>query len=208
MNKIVELCATTSQEGLEQEREIDFSYFVPALAGFEPICFSSVANGVSRCVMSKPLFRALKIRLPIKFGTSPIPAWYQAGGRFDGLRQEHDTRRDDRTYQQQFQKHIITLEDPIEYVFEDNQCIEQREGAGHAVLHHAPKHATTDPDIIMIGEMRDSTALRSDAADTGHLVLSTLHTTNAAQSVNRILTFSKLTNGSKFEGNSREHCKR
>src|SRR5437899_2684361 len=93
-------------------------------------------------------------------------------------------------------KHVITLEDPIEYVFEDNQCvIEQREvGLDTLSFHHALKHILRqDPDIIMIGEMRDALSFSTamSAADTGHLVLSTVHTTNAAQSVNRILDFFK-----------------
>jgi twitching motility protein PilT len=95
-----------------------------------------------------------------------------------------------------FKKHIITLEDPIEYVFEDNQCVvEQREvgldtlSFGHALVHVLRQ----DPDIIMIGEMRDSISFTAamSAADTGHLVLSTLHTTNASQSIGRILDFFK-----------------
>ena len=95
-----------------------------------------------------------------------------------------------------FKKHIITLEDPIEYVFEDNQSvIEQREiGLDTLSFHHALKHVLRqDPDIIMIGEMRDdiSFAAAMSAADTGHLVLSTLHTTTAAQSITRILDFFK-----------------
>src|SRR5664279_4385876 len=90
-----------------------------------------------------------------------------------------------------FKKHIITLEDPIEYVFEDNQSvIEQREiGLDTRTFHHALVHVLRqDPDIIMVGEMRDdiSFAAAMSAAETGHLVLSTLHTTNASQSVNRI----------------------
>src|SRR6202030_2321147 len=92
--------------------------------------------------------------------------------------------------------HVITLEDPIEYVFEDNQSVcEQREvGLDTLSFHHALKHILRqDPDIIMIGEMRDSTSFSAamSAADTGHLVLSTLHTTNASQSVGRILDFFK-----------------
>ena len=95
-----------------------------------------------------------------------------------------------------FKKHIITLEDPIEYVFEDNQSvIEQREvGLDTMSFHHALKHVLRqDPDIIMVGEMRDdiSFAAAMSAADTGHLVLSTLHTTTAAQSITRILDFFK-----------------
>jgi twitching motility protein PilT len=95
-----------------------------------------------------------------------------------------------------FKKHIITLEDPIEYIFEDNQSvIEQREvGLDTLSFHHALKHILRqDPDIIMIGEMRDAISFTAamSAADTGHLVLSTLHTTNASQSINRILDFFK-----------------
>jgi twitching motility protein PilT len=81
-------------------------------------------------------------------------------------------------------------------VFEDNQCVvEQREvGLDTLSFHHALKHVLRqDPDIIMIGEMRDAISFTAamSAADTGHLVLSTLHTTNASQSVNRILDFFK-----------------
>jgi twitching motility protein PilT len=95
-----------------------------------------------------------------------------------------------------FKKHIITLEDPIEFVFEDNQCvIEQREvGLDTQSFHHALKNVLRqDPDIIMLGEMRDAISFGAamSAADTGHLVLSTLHTTTAAQSVTRILDFFK-----------------
>jgi twitching motility protein PilT len=91
-------------------------------------------------------------------------------------------------------KHIVTLEDPIEYVFEDNQSvIEQREvGLDTLTFEEGLKHVLRqDPDVIMIGEMRDSTSFTAAmaAADTGHLVLSTLHTTNASQAVSRILDF-------------------
>jgi twitching motility protein PilT len=104
-----------------------------------------------------------------------------------------------------FKKHIITLEDPIEYVFEDNQSVvEQREvGLDTLSFHHALKHILRqDPDIIMIGEMRDSVSFSTamSAADTGHLVLSTLHTTNASQSVSRILDF--------FKADEREQVRR
>jgi twitching motility protein PilT len=104
-----------------------------------------------------------------------------------------------------FKKHIITLEDPIEYVFEDNQCVvEQREvGLDTLSFHHALKHVLRqDPDIIMIGEMRDSISFTAamSAADTGHLVLSTLHTTNSAQSISRILDF--------FKADEREQIRR
>jgi twitching motility protein PilT len=93
-------------------------------------------------------------------------------------------------------KHIITLEDPIEYVFPDKESvIEQREvGLDSITFHNGLKNVLRqDPDIIMIGEMRDDISFSAamSAADTGHLVLSTLHTTNAAQSITRILDFFK-----------------
>src|SRR5690606_14604653 len=86
--------------------------------------------------------------------------------------------------------------DPIEFVFEDKESvIEQREiGLDTLSFPVGLKHILRqDPDIIMIGEMRDAISFQAamSAADTGHLVLSTLHTTNAAQSVTRILDFFK-----------------
>ena len=91
-----------------------------------------------------------------------------------------------------YRKHIITLEDPIEYSFSSNKClIEQRElGQDMPSFGSGLKHALRqDPDIILVGEMRDleTTALAISAAETGHLVLSTLHTVNASQTVERII---------------------
>jgi twitching motility protein PilT len=91
-----------------------------------------------------------------------------------------------------YRKHIITLEDPIEYSFQSNKCLlEQRElGADMPSFASGLKHALRqDPDIILVGEMRDleTTALAISAAETGHLVLSTLHTVNASQTVERII---------------------
>lgn len=93
---------------------------------------------------------------------------------------------------QRYRKHIITLEDPVEYVFESKQCVlEQRElGQDMPSFASGLKHALRqDPDIILVGEMRDleTTALAISAAETGHLVLSTLHTCNASQTVERII---------------------
>ena len=93
---------------------------------------------------------------------------------------------------ERYRKHIITLEDPVEYVFESQQSlIEQRElGADMPSFGSGLKHALRqDPDIILVGEMRDldTTALAISAAETGHLVLSTLHTVDASQTVERII---------------------
>ena len=91
-----------------------------------------------------------------------------------------------------YRKHIITLEDPVEYRLVSKKClIEQRElGQDMPSFASGLKHALRqDPDIILVGEMRDleTTALAISAAETGHLVLSTLHTVNASQTVERII---------------------
>jgi twitching motility protein PilT len=88
--------------------------------------------------------------------------------------------------------HIITIEDPIEFTHEDINCvISQRE-----IGHDSPSFATAlraalreDPDVILVGEMRDpeTMSVALHAAETGHLVFSTLHTLNAAETVNRII---------------------
>jgi twitching motility protein PilT len=89
---------------------------------------------------------------------------------------------------------IITIEDPIEFVHRDNKSrINQREvGPDTASFEQALRRVLRqDPDVILVGEIRDiqtlDTALK--AADTGHLVFSTLHTTDATQTINRILSF-------------------
>jgi twitching motility protein PilT len=89
-------------------------------------------------------------------------------------------------------EHIITLEDPIEYIFEPKGChITQREVHTHtrsfgAALRGALRE---DPDVIMVGEMRDleTISLAITAAETGHLVLGTLHTSNASRTLDRML---------------------
>lgn len=93
-----------------------------------------------------------------------------------------------------FTRHVITIEDPIEYEFQDNMCVfEQREvGLDTCSFQSALIHALRqDPDIIMVGEMRDRASFETSlqAADTGHLVLSTVHAANASQVIGRILDF-------------------
>ncbi|MEO0453818.1 MAG: PilT/PilU family type 4a pilus ATPase [Verrucomicrobiota bacterium] len=88
--------------------------------------------------------------------------------------------------------HIITLEDPIEYVHESIQCqMTQREIHSHTESFATALRASLrqDPDIIMVGEMRDleTISLAITAAETGHLVLATLHTSNAARTMQRLL---------------------
>lgn len=89
-------------------------------------------------------------------------------------------------------KNIITIEDPIEFLFSNKKCIIRQRDLGddtrsfHIALVNALRH---DPDVIMIGEMRDllTISIAVSAAETGHLVLGTLHTIDAAQSIDRIV---------------------
>jgi twitching motility protein PilT len=90
------------------------------------------------------------------------------------------------------QGHLITIEDPIEYAFVSNKsCIEQREiGSDVPTFESGLRHALRqDPDVILVGEMRDleTTSAAITAAETGHLVFSTLHTVNAPQTIERII---------------------
>ena len=89
-------------------------------------------------------------------------------------------------------KHIITIEDPIEFVHKDKGCILNQRSLGQDTLSFdkALRAALReDPDIILVGEMRDreTVELALHAADTGHLVFSTLHTIDAKETVNRII---------------------
>jgi len=90
------------------------------------------------------------------------------------------------------ESHIVTIEDPIEYVHEHKNClITQREvGSDTKTFPNALKYAMRqDPDIILIGEMRDQETIAAalTIAETGHLVFATLHTPDAPQSINRII---------------------
>ncbi len=89
---------------------------------------------------------------------------------------------------------IVTVEDPIEFLHRDvRSIVSQREvGADTHSFHDALRHVLRqDPDVIMLGEIRDRPSMETvlKAADTGHLVLSTLHTADAAQTIGRIISF-------------------
>jgi twitching motility protein PilT len=201
------ICPAHLKKRLEQEREVDFSYYVPGIGRFRTNLFQqrgSWALAMRHVKTIVPSFDDLGLLPQIKkIAEAPRGIILLAGTTGSGKSTtlaamvEHVNAN--------FKKHIVTLEDPIEYVFEDNQCvIEQREvGLDTLSFHHALKHVLRqDPDIIMVGEMRDAVSFTAamSAADTGHLVLSTVHTTNASQSVNRILDF--------FKADEREQVRR
>jgi twitching motility protein PilT len=89
-------------------------------------------------------------------------------------------------------KHIITLEDPIEFVHRDKKCLINQRSIGqdsNSFRDALPAALREDPDIILVGEMRDTETidLALHAANTGHLVFSTLHTLDAKETINRVI---------------------
>ena len=197
MNNVVEkMVPPHARKKLEEDREVDFSYFEPGVGRFRTNVFQqkgSYALAMRYVKTQVPSFEELGL-LPVlkEIAGSPRGIVLIAGTTGSGKSTtlaamlEHINAN--------FKKHIVTLEDPIEFVFEDNQSvIEQREiGLDTMSFQHGLKHVLRqDPDIIMVGEMRDAVSFTAamQAADTGHLVLSTLHTQNSAQSIGRILDF-------------------
>jgi twitching motility protein PilT len=199
MNSIVEQVTPTHlRQKLQQEREIDFSYFVPGIGRFRTNLFQQRGRWCFAMRFVKtlvPSFDELGLLPQVRrIAEAPRGIVLVAGS--TGCGKSTTLAAMVEHLNSNFKKHIITIEDPIEYVFEDNQSIiEQREvGLDTLSFHHALTLVLRqDPDVIVIGEMRDAVSFTAamSAADTGHLVLSTLHTTNAAQSVSRILDFFK-----------------
>ena len=208
LNQVVDTITPAHlKKRLEEEREVDFSYYVPDVGRFRTNLFQQrgqwalAMRHVKNQVAS---FEELGLLEQIKTIAEEhrgiiLVAGSTGSGKSTTLAAmlEHINAN--------FKRHVITLEDPIEFVFEDNQCvIEQREvGLDTMSFHHALKHVLRqDPDIIMLGEMRDDVTFGAamSAADTGHLVISTLHTTTAAQSITRILDF--------FKADEREQVRR
>jgi len=208
MNKIVEAITPVHlKKRLDEEREIDFSYFISEVGRFRTNLFQQRSQwclAMRYVKTSVPGFDELGLLPQIKaVAESPRGIVLVAGA--TGCGKSTTLAAMIEHINSNFKKHIITLEDPVEFAFEDNQSVvEQREiGLDTLSYHHALKYILRqDPDIIMIGEMRDniSFAAAMSAADTGHLVLSTLHTTTAALSVSRILDF--------FQADEREQIRR
>jgi len=181
-------------ETLEQTKGLDFSYDVPGLARFRANIVHQrkgydavfrIINTQVRTMEELGLPEALKVLTQYNNGLVLITGTVGCGKSttLAAMVQEVNMKRKD---------HIITLEDPIEYVFQPAGCqITQREVHAHTESFSTALRASLreDPDVIMVGEMRDleTIQLAITASETGHLVLATLHTSNAARTLDRIL---------------------
>jgi twitching motility protein PilT len=178
----------------EHEQEIDIAYSLSGVSRFRVNCFQqrNAYGAVMRAIphVIKPLHELGIPNQIARFAAMPRGLVLVTGPTGSGktttlaslLDLANRTRRD----------HIVTIEDPIEFLHQHNRClVNQREvGVDTAGFAEALKRVLRqDPDIILVGELRDletvSTALT--AAETGHLVLATLHTQSAAQTIDRVI---------------------
>ena len=179
---------------LREGREIDIGYGVPGVGRFRVNVFLAVdaIRAVMRTIPSStPGFEQLTLppalsRLAMERRGLVLVTGITGSGKSTTLAAIVDYMNHQRN------DHIITIEDPIEYVHDDIRCtITQRE-VGHDTASFAVALRAAlreDPDVILVGEMRDpeTMAVALHAAETGHLVLSTLHTLNATETINRIV---------------------
>src|SRR5215212_3629035 len=183
-------------EAFRNEREVDFSYSVPGVARFRVNAF--VQRGSVSLVCRAIPFQIKTSEELLLPAVIPDIADEERGlilmtgttgsGKSTTLAAMIDHINSG------YAKHIVTIEDPVEFLHRDKlSIINQREvGEDTASFARALRRVLRqDPDVILVGEMRDEETVRTalSAAETGHLVLSTIHTVDAAESVNRIIDF-------------------
>jgi twitching motility protein PilT len=187
----------SKREGFKNQQEIDTAYELPGIGRFRVNIFrqrgyigfvfrhieSQIPNFTELNLPSEPLMKLASMQRGLVLVTGVT-----GSGKSTTLAAiiNHINTN--------FNKHIVTVEDPIEFVYKDKKSIiNQREiGIDTSDFHTALKHVVRQsPDVILIGEMRDRETMEAaiSAAETGHLVFSTLHTVNAQQTVERIINF-------------------
>jgi twitching motility protein PilT len=183
-------------EAFRSEREVDFSYSVPGVARFRVNAF--VQRGSVSLVC-----RAIPFEIKTADELMLPPVIDEIADEERGLILLTGTTGSGKSttlaamidhINTSYAKHIVTIEDPVEFLHRDKKSIiNQREvGEDTASFARALRRVLRqDPDVILVGEMRDEETVRTalSAAETGHLVLSTIHTVDAAESVNRIIDF-------------------
>ncbi|MBM3666797.1 MAG: type IV pilus twitching motility protein PilT [Actinobacteria bacterium] len=180
----------------EEEGEVDFSYELPGVARFRVSAFRQ-RGAVSIAMRAIPF----SVKTIDELGLPPVVrrlaeeprgiillTGTTGSGKSTTLAAMIDHINSTRA------RHIVTMEDPVEYLHRDKlSIINQREvGSDTKSFGKAMRRVLRqDPDVILIGEMRDEETVRTalSAAETGHLVLSTLHTLDATETINRIIDF-------------------
>jgi twitching motility protein PilT len=183
-----------SLEEFDRRNDTDFAYDLPGIARFRANVFMDRKGmgGVFRVIpndiltaeqlrLSQSILNLCKLNKGLVLVTGPTGSGKSTT--LCALIDYINRNRDD---------HIITIEDPIEFVHENKRCvINQREVHNHTESFKGALRAALreDPDIILVGEMRDleTVAIAIETAETGHLVFGTLHTTTAASTVDRII---------------------
>lgn len=181
-------------ERLFEDKELDFSYSIEGLARFRGNIFreNQSLGGVFRMIPHVPESLE-RLGIPIKISELALKrhgfilvTGPSGSGKTTTLAALVDFLNSNRN------SHIVTVEDPIEYVFQSKTClIRQREVGSHTKSFARALKSTLrqDPDVILVGEMRDLETIETalTAAETGHLVISTLHTNNAVDTIGRII---------------------
>ncbi len=191
-----QILTPSQRERFEKTREIDFAFGVTGLARFR-------ANFYVQRNTIAMVFRHVPVTIRSVEELSLPPVLSELALRPRGLILVTGTVGSGKSttlaamvkmINQTVHASIITIEDPIEFLHRDEKSIvNQREvGSDTVSYHEALRHVLRqDPDVILIGEIRDRETMEIalKAADTGHLVMSTLHTADATQTVNRVVTF-------------------
>ena len=182
------------KEKYEEEHELDFSYAIPEVSRFRVNIFRQrgMVAGVFRTI-GEEIFTMEELGLPESaYAMSRLPRGLVCVTGPTGSGKSTTLSAMINLINQERECHIVTIEDPIEFVHPHiNSTVNQRElGADTLSFPRALKSVLReDPDVILVGEMRDleTIAAALTLAETGHLVLSTLHTQDAAQTVDRII---------------------
>jgi twitching motility protein PilT len=180
---------------LMEGREMDLGYMLPGVGRFRCNLFLSMGEvrGVFRHVPERiPAFHELHLpkvleRLSMERRGMILVTGITGSGKSTSLASMIDFMNRSRN------DHIVTIEDPIEFVHQDKKCVLSQREIGHDSVNFAQALRAAlreDPDIMLVGELRDVETMEVGlhAAETGHLVLSTLHTLNAAETINRMIS--------------------